>query len=76
MEAVPQGLDTIRTSRKGVTHIPNGATTTYNDNIHQNIFRSYKYINNEDNIYPIHDISHDVDEQTVDMNKHVATSPN
>ena len=44
-EVVPEGLDTIYTSRKGVTHIPNGGTTTYNDNIHQNIFRSYKYIN-------------------------------
>ena len=38
MEVVPQGLETILTSRKGVTHIPNGSTTTYNDNIHQNIF--------------------------------------
>ena len=37
-EVVPQGLDTIWTSRKGVTHIPNGGTTTYNDNIHHNIF--------------------------------------
>ena len=46
MEVVPQGIDTIQTSHKGVTDIPNGGTTTYNDNIHQNIFRSYKYINN------------------------------
>ena len=45
MEVVPQGLDTIYTSRKWVTHIPNGGTKTYNDNIHQNIFRSYKYTN-------------------------------
>ena len=36
-EVVPQGLDTILTSRKGLTHIPNEGTTTYN-NIHQNIF--------------------------------------
>ena len=34
MEVVPQDLETIYTSRKGVTHIPNGGTTTYNDNIH------------------------------------------
>ena len=33
MEFVPQGLDTIYTSRKGVTRIPNGGTTTYNDNM-------------------------------------------
>ena len=46
MEVLPQGLDTISTSHKGVTHILNGGTKTYNDNIHQNIFRSYKYINN------------------------------
>ena len=45
IKVVPQGLETIQTSRKGVTHIPNGGTTTYNDNIHHNIFRSYKYIN-------------------------------
>ena len=37
-EVVPQGLDTIYKSHKRVTHIPNGGTTTYNDNIHQNIF--------------------------------------
>ena len=46
MEVVPQGLETIYTSCKGATHIPNGGTTTYNDNIHQNIFQSYKYIKN------------------------------
>ena len=34
MEVVPQGLDIINTSRKGGKHIPNGGTTTYNDNIH------------------------------------------
>ena len=41
-KVVPQGIDTIYTSHKGVTYIPNGGATTYNDNIHQNIFRSYK----------------------------------
>ena len=49
-EVLPKDLDTIQTSRKGVTHIPNGGTTTYNDNIHHNIFQSQKYINI---IYPI-----------------------
>ena len=44
-KVLPQGIDTIWTSCKGLTHISNGGTTTYNDNIHQNIFRSYKYIN-------------------------------
>ena len=38
MEVVPQGLEKIYTSRKGVTHIPNGGTTKYNDNTPQNIF--------------------------------------
>ena len=30
---------------KGGKHIFNVGTTTYDDNIHQNILRSYKYIN-------------------------------
>ena len=30
---------------KGSKHISDGGTTTYNDDIHQNIFQSYKYIN-------------------------------
>ena len=30
---------------KGGKHISDGSITTYNDNIHQNIFQSYKYIN-------------------------------
>ena len=45
MKVVPQGLDTTKTSHKEATDISNGGTTTYNDNIHHNIFRSYKYIN-------------------------------
>ena len=44
-KVVPQDLDTIKTSHKGVRNIHNGVSTTYNDSTHQNIFRSYKYIN-------------------------------
>ena len=33
MKVIPQGLNTIYTSRKGVTHIPKWGTTTYNGNI-------------------------------------------
>ena len=47
MKVVPQGLDTIKTSREGV-----GGTTTYNDNINHNIFQSYEYINTNAHKFP------------------------
>ena len=45
IEVVPQGLYTIMPLKAG-KHIYDGDTKTYNDDIHQNIFQSYKCINN------------------------------